>query len=114
MSKKQKEQIITSTGYFANAMLGDSVISVETFRNPIGYNLNNLIKNEPNSFNGKVDVVKYKITVEVVDEPIEVIHERLQKLWDECDNYHHWTPIKEKAKFFNYELKGDVGSKRKK
>lgn len=114
IDKKRKDENITSTGHLANTMLGDSIISVETFRNPTGYTLNSIIKNEPTSFNGVVDVIKYKITVEIVDEPIEIIHERLQKLWDECDNYHHWTPIREKAEFFNYELKGTPGSNRKK
>lgn len=105
---------IANTGYFANAMLGDSIISVETFRNPKGYYLNNIVKNEPSSINGVVDVFKYKITVELIDEPIEDVHKRLQDLWDKCDNYHHWQPLKDMAKFLNYELKGDVGSKRKK
>lgn len=69
---------------------------------------------EPSTFNGNVRVNKYRIICELIEEPIEVIHERLQKLWDECDNSHHWTPIRNKAKEYGYELQGSAGSKRKK
>lgn len=37
------------------------------------------------------------ITVELVEEPIEVIRERILKLWRECDNWHHWDLLKSAA-----------------
>lgn len=89
------------------------MIKIETFRNPKGYMLNQLIKKEPTCFNGCVDVEKYEITAVKIEEPKEVYRERLQKLWEECDNHHHWAPLKEKAKELGVELIGDVGSKRK-
>ena len=48
------------------------------------------------------------------EEPIEVIHERLQFLWDCSDNYHDSEPLTEKAKEYDYVLKGSRGSKIKK
>lgn len=42
----------------------------------------------PFVFNGKVSVRQYKITIERVDEPEEVIVERLRKLKRESKNIH--------------------------
>lgn len=86
---------------------------IETFRNPEGYWLNQLINKEPSCFNGSVNVEKYEITIVKIEEPKEVYKERLQKLWDECDNHHHWAPLKIKAKQLGVELVSNAGSKRK-
>jgi hypothetical protein len=71
------------------------------------------IENEPSSFNGFVRVEKYKVTIEKLDEPKQVICERLEKLWIEEKNYHHWTPLENKAKELGYTFKGKFGEKRK-
>lgn len=89
-------------------------IQFETFRKLHEYEKNNLTNDEPSSFNGDVRIIKYRVTFEKIEEQQEVLEERLQKLWDECDNMHHFGPIKAKAKEIGYELKGTVGSKRKK
>jgi len=103
MKKNKKETDVTS-----------SIISFETFRQIGNYEQSNLIQKEPSAFNGWIRVRKYKVTVEPIEEPNEVITERLQKLWDECDNSHHRQPLKAVAKQLGYELQGDSGSKRKK
>lgn len=92
----------------------DKVKSFETFREVGSYTMSGLIQKEPSSFNGNVQIRKYKITIELIEEPHNVLCERLQKLWDECDNWHHWTPLKNVAKELGYELTGDAGSLRKK
>tara|TARA_R110000803_G_scaffold22260_1_gene55637 strand:- start:1072 stop:1344 length:273 start_codon:yes stop_codon:yes gene_type:complete len=89
------------------------MIKIETFRNPKGSTLNQLIKKEPTCFNGFVDVEKYEITTVKIEESKEVYRERLQNLWEECDNHHHWAPLKGKAKELGVELVGHAGSKRK-
>lgn len=76
----------------------------ETFRKIDDYTKSNLIKDEPSCFNGNVCVRKYKVTVELVEEPIEVIQARIQKMWDECKNHHHWQPLKNEAKKYGLEL----------
>lgn len=86
---------------------------IETFKELRGYWLNDLIKENPSCFNGMVDVEKYRVTIEKIEEPKEVYQERLQKLWDECDNHHHWNPLKATAKRLGVEIKGSAGSKRK-
>ena len=84
---------------------GDSNITcIETFRQVGDYELGNLLAREPSCFNAIVSFRKYKITIELVDEPNEVLAKRLQKLWDECDNYHNWTPLKSAAKSIGYEF----------
>lgn len=86
---------------------------IETFREIKGYFFYQLKKDHPSCFNGMVEVEKYKIIIEKIIEPKEVYQERLQKLWDECDNHNHWEPLKATAKRLEVELIGNSGSKRK-
>ena len=92
----------------------NNIISIETFRKIGSYEMSNLKSNEATCFNGNVNVRKYKVTIELVEEPNDVIIERLQKLWDECDNYHHWTPLRIEAKKYNYEFPNSPSTKRNK
>lgn len=69
------------------------MMQFETFRDIGTFEMRQLTQDEPSCFNGRVRVVKYRVTVEKVEEPIEVIHARLQKMWDECSNHHHREPL---------------------
>lgn len=71
------------------------------------------IRLTPMAMNGGVNVRKFKVTIEMIDEPIEVIQNRIQDLWDKCDNYNNCTPLKNEAKKYGYDLKGDAGNKRR-
>ena len=57
----------------------------------------NMTQEKPYCWNGVASIRKYRVTVELVDEPVEVLRERVQKLWDECDNYHNWDAIQKHA-----------------
>ena len=92
----------------------NNIISIETFIKIGSYEMSNLKSNEATCFNGNVNVRKYKVTIELIEEPNELIIERLQKLWDECDNYHHWTPLRIEAKKYNYEFPNSPSTKRNK
>lgn len=70
---------------------------VETFREVGSWELGNMQRDHPSCFNGVVSVRKYRVTVEQIDEPVEVIRERIQALWDRCDNHHHYAPLKSAA-----------------
>ena len=94
-------------------LLTNEVITFETFRKIGSYEQHSLQSNEPSCFNGCVNIRKYKVTIEPIEEPNEVLAERLQKLWDECDNHHNRLPLKNIAKEVGYELKGNAGSMRK-
>jgi|LGVE01.1.fsa_nt_gb hypothetical protein len=79
-------------------------IEFETFM-PVGsYTQRNLKQEEPSCFNGMVRVVKYRVTVEMVEESKEIIWLRLKKLWDECSNMHHRNPLREAAKKIGMKL----------
>lgn len=106
VSKKHKNE--------TNTMSSDSIISFETFTKIGVFEKSRLQSKEPSCFNGSVSIRKYKVTIEPIEEPNEVLAERIQKLWDECDNHHHWTPLKNAALQIGYELKGNAGSIRKK
>ncbi len=43
---------------------------------------------EPRCFNGMCLIRKYKITVEQVEEPKEVLESRLRELWKNKENWH--------------------------
>lgn len=83
---------------------------IETFSRP--FNIH--VQKEPSSFNGEVRFRKTRITIEQIDEPKQVLEARLQKLLDECDNYHHWEPLKKAAKSIGYTMIGEVGKFKKK
>jgi hypothetical protein len=91
----------------------DTVVVLSGFGDP-GWQLDSMTmqRKNPSAFNGRVEIVRYRITVEIVKEPAEEYHGRLQRLWDECDNHHHVGPLKSIAEIFGYELKGEYGSKR--
>lgn len=69
----------------------------ETFREIGAYDVGTLTRDKPSAFNGMVSVVKYRVTVERIEEPVEVIRARIQRLWDECDNHHQWAPLRAAA-----------------
>lgn len=81
--------------------------SFETFRKFETYHQNDWTSDVPTCLNGWVRVRRYRITVELIEEPIEVIHERLKKLWRESDNYHHHTPLRAEAKKYGLELNAE-------
>jgi hypothetical protein len=85
----------------------------ETFRNLGTYEVRNLKDDSPACFNEIVRVKKYKITAEEIPEPVDVVGARLQKLWDESDNYHDHGPLANAAEELGYELVGSRGNKRK-
>jgi len=89
-------------------------MSIETFRDVGGWELNSMRDFEPSAMNGWVRFKKYKVTVDIIEEPIEVYQERLEYLWVTCDNHHNYSPIKHAALSIGYELKGEFGSQRKK
>lgn len=81
-------------------------ISFETFFDHRGsYYVSNMTEKEPSCFNGKVSVRKFRVTIELIDEPVEVIQERIRQLWGKCDNSHHWVPLQYMGKKYGIELK---------
>lgn len=87
---------------------------VETFFPIDGYELRRLEQSHPSSFNGWVRVRRYRITIEEIEEPDEVIAARIQELWDTCDNYHHVGPLRSAAARVGLKLEFPYGSKRPK
>jgi hypothetical protein len=87
---------------------------IETYY-PVGRReFRNWMDSTPNAMNGGVRFKKYKITIEEIEEPLEVLQERLEKLWVENDNSHNWAPLQAAAASIGYGFKGERGSKRKK
>lgn len=84
----------------------------ETFRTIGSFEIGQITQTMPSCFNGFVRIHKYKVTVEVVAEPIEVLEQRLQKLWDECSNHYNVQPLKDAAKEIGYVFTNSYGTKK--
>jgi hypothetical protein len=81
------------------------LFDIETFRNIGNYELMSLSQKTPSCFNGRLSILKYRVTVEQITESDEVIRARIQKLWDECDNHHHRSVLIQAGKEYGLELK---------
>ena len=79
----------------------------ETFRKPGLWTLREMTQDQPTCFNGVVSIRKYRVTVEEIEEPKEVLEARLRELWAECDNHHYWAPLERAAKALGIELSHD-------
>lgn len=106
MARKKKQEILEP--------IEPTKVEFETFQRIGSYQVNQLKMDEPSCFNGDVRVRKYRIAVELVDEPPEIVGARIQAMWDACENLHHWEPLKNAARKVGWTLKGEAGNKKKK
>ena len=51
-----------------------------------------------------VRIHRYRITVELIEEHVEVLIERIRKLARDSDNFHHWEPLKRAAAELGHKL----------
>lgn len=83
--------------------------SFETFRQ-IGPNqIANLTSPEPYAFNGGINVLKYKVTIELVEESKDIYEQRLQRLWDVCDNPNYYKSFIDISKEMGIKLTCTAG-----
>lgn len=83
-----------------------------TFRRLASYEIGNLTWTTPDCVNGDVRVRQYRITCELIDEPIEVIHARIIELWERGDSYHQRLPLQHEAARYGLNLDPfDFGAK---
>lgn len=84
----------------------------DTFRGFNSWEERQLSQESPSCLNGTVRFRKWRISAEIVDEPVEVLAERIQSLWDYSNNYHDTEPLRQAAASIGYELKNERGNKR--
>lgn len=94
--------------------MGKRLYNFETFKKFGMYEEHTLKHDSPSAVNREVRFKKFRIIVEEVDEPVEIYQQRLQYLWDTCDNHHNVEAIRNGAKSIGYELKNSYGTKRNK
>jgi hypothetical protein len=75
---------------------------------------NDFTLENPRVFNGVVNVRRWRITVELIDESPEVIYARLLDLWERSDNYHDMLPLQKAAQELGMTLPSNTFSKRMK
>lgn len=79
-------------------------MSFETFRRPGSYEQSNLTQSAPYCFNGLASIRKYRVVIEEIEEPAEVLAARLRELWFACDNIHHIAALRQLAAELGVEL----------
>lgn len=67
---------------------------IELFGVPWGIDTLAAGHTEPSYFNGVVTVERYRVTVEKLEEPVEVIQERIRQLWRSLTTHNIW-PLRE-------------------
>lgn len=86
--------------------LPEPVSCIETFRDPRGWTIQNMEQKEPSCFNGCASVYRWRVTVEKIVEPVEVIQDRLENLYRESGNYHDYDALMRVAKSIGYTFTG--------
>jgi hypothetical protein len=93
--------------------MSDKIIKqLESF-NDCQWALKGSIQKDPSCFNCEVRIKKYRITVEEIEEPLEVYQERLEKLNSESGNHHDMLPLTNKAAELGIVLKTKWNSVKK-
>lgn len=87
----------------------DENVVRETFGHPGTYWLSQVSDRSPSVRNGVVTYKRYRITVEEIEEPLEVLQERVQTLWSQSLNHHDWDPLRSVAKKLGFALQGSPG-----
>lgn len=87
---------------------GEPII-IETFQLPSKYSYADMRNAVPRVINGVVSYRKYRVAIELIDEPVDVLKKRLQELYDKSHevrswNSHHWQPLLNAAKSIGVEL----------
>ena len=75
---------------------------IETFCEPWRSSIH--VEKEPSCFNSVVSVRRYRVTIEEIDEPREVIAARVLQLIHDCDNLHHYDPLKVAASKYDLDV----------
>jgi hypothetical protein len=79
-------------------------IVFETFNSIGEWTIHSLQQNEPSCFNREVRVVRYRVTIEEIEEPLDVLAERLRMLWETSRNIHDYDPLISEATRLGIEL----------
>jgi len=91
-------------------MSNKKLIEFLTFREIGQLEISNLTQNNPSSFNSCVKIRKYKVIIEEIIEPREVLCYRLEELWINEHNHHNYQALKNEAEQLRYKFKGEFGS----
>ena len=83
-----------------------------TYKHIEQYDLRNLQEEAPYVRNHSIGYRKYAITIELIDEPNDVLCERLEHLWVSSTNHHDSDVLRSEAKKLGYKFKGEFGSKK--
>ena len=81
-------------------------IEIETFRPLMRWGLNDLTQAVPSCWNGEVRVKRWRITVEEIVDPPEVLAERILTMLREETNHRRRTALLSEASRLGIDVKG--------
>ncbi len=81
-------------------------IVIETFVPPNKYATESMERSTPHCLNGELFIRKYRVTVDIIEEPVRDIRARILYLWVTGDNIHHMQPLRDAANKYGLDLEG--------
>jgi hypothetical protein len=66
----------------------------------------------PFCFNDEVGFERYRVTIEKIEEDADTLFSRLVELWETCDNFHHWGPLRKAAEQIGRKFTTEPGCRR--
>lgn len=85
---------------------------VEMFQDPRWWLHDRSQNSEPSCVNF-LSFRKWRVTAEIIDEPIEVLRERLQELWENNTNHYRQAELEKAAEALGITLEDRMGAKSK-
>ena len=89
-------------------------VEYEVFGKPYYFNSPaNIGSKVPMCLNGNVYYEKWRVIMEKIEEPVEILAARLLDLWETSNNIHDWSELKAEAKKLGIELPHERLGKRR-
>ena len=67
----------------------------------------------PSVGNFNVQFRRYRVTIEEIEEPVDVLAARLRELWEASTNHHDWEPLRRAAAEIGITLDAETRGKRR-
>ncbi len=74
------------------------ITQFETFKELDNYDKEEWARVKPSCHNRFLRITKYRVTIEEVDEPDEVIRDRIRQLWHGTTNHYHRDTLRSAAR----------------
>ncbi len=84
-------------------------VEIETYQSPSSVAKELSLSDMPSVSNGILRFRKYRVKIELIEEPVEILHDRLLYLWDKCTNANDAERLRSVADALDFKLQGPWG-----